>query len=74
MMLSNRGVPAVTVVTEPFADLADLVAEGLGVGSNCVVIEHPVGRKTADEISLLAKKVSEIIKQRVDDEELDIRR
>jgi hypothetical protein len=61
-VLESRGVPAVAVLTEVFANLGATAARARGYADlRTVVLPHPMETRTAEEIrSIAAERLDEI--------------
>ena len=57
MWLEKKGIPTVTVVTQPFHEPARLSAVSMGVPNlPLVVLPHPVADLTPEELGEMARK------------------
>jgi hypothetical protein len=54
--LERRGVVAVFLASEAFADAARLQGEALGFPAPCVLVPHPVQDRTDDELCVMAEQ------------------
>lgn len=59
--LERRGIPAVCVATEVFADGAARQAAALGFDPAVVYVAHPIQDRTDDEVTALADRAVEAL-------------
>jgi hypothetical protein len=56
----RAGTPAIGIMTDPFVDAAELMAEALGApGYPFVVIEHPIANRNTADLSRAARAALE---------------
>jgi hypothetical protein len=55
--LERRGVVAVFLASDAFAEAARLQGEALGFPAPCVLVPHPVQDRTDDELRATAEQV-----------------
>jgi hypothetical protein len=53
--LERRGIPTVTIVSEPFEPLARSFCAAFGVDMKYIVIPHPVGARPPEELIEIAR-------------------
>ena len=66
VMLEKLGVPATTIITEPFQGLVASYSMRLGApGYACVILPHPVSSRSDSELEVLAEKAAPQVLRRL---------